>query len=39
MEESAEERASRGREGQVWFFRIAAFVVPFIVFLRERSVP
>ncbi len=27
-----------GYEGQVWFFRIAAFVVPFIVFLVTRRI-
>ena len=27
-----------GYEGQVWFFRVAAFVVPFIVFLFTRRV-
>ncbi|HET7047002.1 MAG TPA: cytochrome bc complex cytochrome b subunit [Solirubrobacteraceae bacterium] len=27
-----------GYEGQVWFFRLAAFVVPFIVFLLTRRV-
>jgi ubiquinol-cytochrome c reductase cytochrome b subunit len=27
-----------GYEGQVWFFRVAAFVVPFIVFLVTRRI-
>jgi ubiquinol-cytochrome c reductase cytochrome b subunit len=27
-----------GYEGQVWFFRVAAFVVPFIVFLITKRV-